>query len=72
MEEILKTQKNIRFSVVGASNKNGAEERSVKMVGTMERTLFIHAALRYPEEKFSTAVWPMKMDYSVWLYNWIH
>ena len=37
----------------------------------MARTMLIHAALRCPEETFSTDIWPMAMDYAVWVYNWI-
>ena len=29
----------------------------------------MHAALRCPEEKLSTDIWPMAMDYAVWVYN---
>ena len=32
----------------------------------------MQAALRCPEDIFSTDIWPMKMDYTVWVYNWIH
>ena len=31
----------------------------------------MHAALRCPEDTLSTDIWPMVMDYSVWVYNWI-
>ena len=65
----MKNQKNIRFSGAGASHKNGAAERAIKTVVTMTRTMLMHAALRCPEEKFSTDLWPMEMDYAVWVYN---
>ena len=29
----------------------------------------MHAALRYPEDTLSTYIWPMEMDYYVWVYN---
>ena len=35
----------------------------------MEKTTLMHAALRCPEDIFSTALWPMAMDYAVWVYN---
>ena len=70
MEELLKKQKNIRFSGAGASHQNGATERAIKTVVTMERTMLMHAALRFPEDTFSTDLWPMAMYYAVWVYNW--
>ena len=39
------------------------------MVFTMARAILIHATLRCPEDTFSTDIWPMAMDYSVWVYN---
>ena len=54
MEELLKKQQKIRFSGAGASHQNGAAERAIKTVITMARTMLMHAALRYPEDTFST------------------
>ena len=69
MEEMLKKQKNIRFSGVGASHQNGAEERAIKTFFTMERTMLMNTALRCPEDTFTTDLWPMAMHYAVWVYN---
>ena len=69
MEELLKKQKNIRFIRAGASHQNGAAERAIKTVVTMARTMLMHAALRCPDDTLSTDLWPMAMDYSVWVYN---
>ena len=69
MKEMLKKQQQISFSGNRASHKNGAEERATKTVVTMERTMLIHVVLRCPEDKFSTDLWPMAMDYAVWVYN---
>ena len=69
MEELLKKQQNIIFSGAGASHQNGAAERAIKMVVTMARTIVMHAALRCPEDALSTDLWPMAMDYAVWVYN---
>ena len=71
MEEILKKQQKIRFSGAGASHKNGAAERAIKMVVTMTSTMLMHAALICTEDIFSTDIWPMAMDYALWIYNWI-
>ena len=69
MEELLKKQQKIRFSGAGASHQNGAAERAIKTVVTMARSMLMHSALRYPEETFSTDLWPTEMDYAVWVYN---
>ena len=66
---MLKKKQNIRFSGPGASHQNGEEERAIKMVVTMTRTILIHAALICPQGTFSTDIWPMLIDYSVWVYN---
>ena len=49
-EDMLKKQKNIRFSGAWASHQNGAAERTIKTVVTMASTNIMHAALRCPEE----------------------
>ena len=69
MEEILKKQKKIIFSGSGASHQNGAEERAINTVVTMSRNMLMHAALRCPENTFSTYLWPISMGYAAWLYN---
>ena len=69
MEELLKKQQKISFRGAGASHQNGAAKRSIKTVVTMARTMVMHAALRCPEDTFSTDLWPMAMDYDVWVYN---
>ena len=35
----------------------------------MTRTMLMHVAFRFPEDKLSTDLWPMAMDYAVWVYN---
>ena len=69
MEELLKKQQKIIFSEAGASHQNGEAERAINTVVTMSRTMLMHAALRCPEDTLSTDLWPMAMDYAVWVYN---
>ena len=69
MEELLKIHQKIRFLGAGASHQNGSAERAIKTVGTTERTMLMHAALRCPEETLSTDLWKMAMYYAVWVYN---
>ena len=71
MEELFKNQKNIRFSGAGASHQNGAAERAIKTVVTMARTMLMNAVLICLEDTLSTDLWPMAMDYAVWIYNHI-
>ena len=66
-----KKQKMIRFSGYGTVHQNGASERAIKMLGTIESTMLMHAALRCPKDKFSTDILAMPMDYAVWVYNCI-
>ena len=65
MEELLKNQQKIRFSGAGASHQNGAAERAIKTVVTMESTMLMHTALRCPEDTLSIDLWPMAMNYPV-------
>ena len=69
MEEMLKQQQKIKFSGAGASHQNGAAERAIKTVFTMARTMLMYSALRCPEDALSTDIWPMTVDYAVWVYN---
>ena len=56
MEELLNKQQKIRFSGAGASHQNGAEDRAIKTLVTMERTMLINAALRCTEYTLSTDI----------------
>ena len=67
----MKNQQKIRFSGDGDSHPNGAEDHAIKTVLPMASTMLMHAALRFPEDIFFTDLWPMAMNYSVWVYNQI-
>ena len=69
MEELLKKQQKIRFSGTGISHQNGEVERAINTLFTTERTMLMYSALICPEATFSTDLWPMEMDYDVWVYN---
>ena len=66
----MKNKQKIMFSGAGAPHQNGATERAIKTVVTMARTMLMQAALRFPEDTFSTDLWTMEMYYAVWVYNW--
>ena len=56
MQELLNNQKKITFSGTGASHQNGASERAIKTLVTIERTILMHDALRFPEDTLSTDI----------------
>ena len=66
---MFKKQQKIRFSGAGASHQNGESEQAIKKVVNMSRTMLMHAYIRFPEDTFSTDLWPMAMDYDVLVYN---
>ena len=68
-EETPKKQQEIQFSGSGASHQNGTSDRAIKTIVTMESTMLMHAALRFPKDTLSTDIWPMAMYYAVWDYN---
>ena len=53
MDNLLKNQKKIKFSVAGASHQNGEEEHDINTVVTISRNMLMHAELRCPEDIFS-------------------
>ena len=55
------------FSGVGAHHQNPAE-RAIGTVFSIARTMMLHAAIRWPEMA-DPSLWPMAIDYAVWLYN---
>ena len=69
MEDLLKKQQHITFSLAVTSHQNGAAERAIKTVVTMERTMLMQATLICPEDTLYTDLWPTAMDYAVWVYN---
>ena len=67
--ELLKNQQTIRFSGSGAAHQNGVAERAILNVVNMARTMMLHAAMRSADGSLNTDLWPMAMDYAVWIYN---
>ena len=51
---MLNNNQRIKFSGAGASHQNGAADRSIKMIVTMERTTLMYATLRCPNDALST------------------
>ena len=57
----LRSRKNIKFSGAGTSHQNGELESIINKVVTMERTILIHALMRFPQYILSTDIWSMSI-----------
>ena len=58
----------LRLSGVGAHHQNGCAERAIGIIFEKARTMMIHSALKWPEET-DVSLWPMAVDYAVYLHN---
>ena len=58
----------VGYSGVGAAHQNGVAERNIGTIMSMARTNMLHAAVRWPETADSS-LWPMAVDYAVYLFN---
>ena len=56
------------FAGVGAHHQNGVAERAIQTIMSMACTVMLHATIRWGEVHTST-LWPMAVDYAVWIYN---
>ena len=59
----------IKYSGSHTGFQNGVAERAIQTIVSMARTMMLHAALRTPEKELSSDLWPMAMDYAVFIYN---
>ena len=69
MEDLLKKQQYIIFIRAVSAHQNGAAERAIKTVVNMTRTMLIHPSLGFPDDTLYTDLWPMAMDYTLWVQN---
>jgi hypothetical protein len=58
----------ICFSAVGAHHQNGIAERAIRTISESARAMILHAAIHWPEETMMD-LWPIAMDYAVYLWN---
>ncbi|MGH7974286.1 MAG: hypothetical protein ACREBR_02075 [bacterium] len=58
----------LSLSGVGAHHQNGVAERAIKTVVASARTMMLHAALRWPEEK-DESLWPLALCYAAYIHN---
>ena len=69
MKEIASSKQDLRFSAAGAAHSSGCSERAIQHITRMARTMMLHAALRSPPDTITADLWPMAMDYAVWIWN---
>jgi hypothetical protein len=67
-EDLIELEQTINYSGVGAHHQNGVAEQAIQTVVERARAMMIHVALHWPNEAH-TDLWPMAMDYSVFLWN---
>lgn len=70
VEELIRTQQQMRFSGISAAHQNGIAERGVKTAVNMARTVLLLAALRAPNLVHQD-LWPMAMHHAAWSCNCI-
>ena len=56
------------FSGVGAHHQNGVAERNIRTIAQWARASMLHLAMHWPQVA-SIKLWPMAMDYAVWVFN---
>ena len=66
--EIERTNQVISFSGVGAQHQHGIAERGIRTVVERAYSMFILAAVRYPDV-ISSELWPFALEYSAYLWN---
>ena len=58
----------VRYAGTAAHHQNGIAERAIRTIMTTARTMMIHAAIHW-HEMADTQLWPMAVQYAVYLYN---
>ncbi len=69
VNHLMKQEQQIKFSGVGAHHQNGVAERSIGTIMAMARTMMLHAAIRWPDVMKDGSLWPMAVDYAVFIFN---
>jgi hypothetical protein len=59
------------FAGVGAHHHNGQAERAIQTIISMARTMMLHAAIHWPDMVDDVSMWPMAVQYAVFIYNHI-
>ena len=68
VDEIRNRTQMIRYCGVNDHHKNSIAERSIRTVTEMSRAMILHASVHWKDQVEPT-LWPMAVDYAVYLYN---
>ena len=68
VNELQSKHQTINYCGVGAHHQNGIAERSILTVSNMARALLLHASMRW-KDGIDSSLWPMAVDYAVYIYN---
>jgi hypothetical protein len=58
----------IQFSGVGAHHQNEVAEQAIRTISESARAMMLHVAIQWPKE-VTLDLWPMAMDYAIYLWN---
>ena len=61
-------QQIVHFAGTAAHHQNGIAERAIRTIMTTARVMMIHAAIHW-HEMADTQLWPMAVQYAVYIYN---
>mgnify|MGYP003546497441 FL=1 len=67
-KDLARFRQTTNFAGVGAHHHNGVAERAIQTIMSMARTMMLHAAIHWPDAA-DTALWPMAVDYAVYIHN---
>jgi transposase InsO family protein len=70
VKQIEENFQSIRFRGPYAHHQNGAAERSIGTLFNSDRTMLLHAKLRWPEV-IDIDIWSMAIEYARWIYNYM-
>ena len=68
LKDLESRKQTMKFCGVGAHHQNGIAERAIRTVSESARSMLLHAAIHWPEN-VTLDLWPLAMDYAVWLWN---
>ena len=68
VKHIHQQNQKIRYCGVNAHHQNGVAERSIRTVSEMSRSLLLHSSMKW-KDGIDSSLWPMAVDYAVYIYN---
>jgi len=67
-DELANMKQDLTLSGVGAHHQNSVAERMIGVIGSMSRTMLLHAKMRWPKG-IDPSLWPMAMKQAEFLHN---